>query len=310
MILKQKTVGSEISFEGVGIHSGVATVVRICPAPANHGIQFERTDLPSSPRVPALWSYVTDTKLCTKLSTSEASIGTTEHLMAALAAYQIDNALIKINGPEVPIMDGSSKVFTDALSNISLTEQTAPRKYLVIRKTVKVANGDAWAQLKPHHNTFSIRFMFKNRFNNVLESYDTDDAITMFGDLAPARTFGFLEEVEYLRSIGLAKGGTLENAVVFDKGAIVNPEGLRFENECARHKALDVLGDLYLAGMPIIGRFEGFSSGHTLNNQLLQSLLNDRDAWSIEHVAQSLPNRPNKAQKTQTLRTKTSQFGT
>ena len=285
MIVLQKTLKSYVVFEGVGVHTGQHVTVEICPAPADYGIKFQRTDLDNQPLIPAVWSYVTDTKLCTKISDGHAHVGTIEHLMAALAAEEIDNALVKVSGPEVPIMDGSASPFIDKISKIGVRTLGTPRNFLVIRKTIKVSKNESWAQIKPQENTFSVRYMFKNKFNNVLEVCDTDDVITSFAEISNARTFGFLEEVEQLRAAGLAKGGSLENAVVFDSGKVMNPEGLRHDNECARHKALDVVGDLYLAGMPIIGRFEGFSSGHFLNNLLLEKLLNDRSAWSIQHAS-------------------------
>lgn len=287
MIVTQRTLKSSVTFEGVGVHSGMPVSVEVCPAPIDHGIKFQRVDLADQPVIPALWSHVTDTRLCTKISSGDVHVGTIEHITSALAAERVDNALVKISGAEVPIMDGSAAPFLEEIAKTGTIAQTAPRKFLVIKKAIKVSKGDTWAQIKPYENTFAVRYMFKNRFNNILETYDSEDVIADFGsDLSSARTFGFLEEVEQLRAAGLAKGGSLDNAVVFDKGAVMNPEGLRYDNECARHKALDVVGDLYLAGMPIIGKFEGFSSGHALNNALLQKLLNDRSAWSVECVAE------------------------
>ncbi|UNM05959.1 MAG: UDP-3-O-acyl-N-acetylglucosamine deacetylase [Holosporaceae bacterium] len=189
MVVLQRTLKESVLFEGVGVHSGKDVTVEVLPAPAGHGIKFQRTDIEKNPTIPALWSYVTDTKLCTKISGSNANIGTIEHLVAALAAQKVDNALIKISGAEVPIMDGSAKPFIEKISDVGTLAQTAPRKFLVIKKTVKVSNGSSWAQIKPHENTFSVRYMFKNRFNNVLEIFDTEDAIADFSNLAAARTF-------------------------------------------------------------------------------------------------------------------------
>lgn len=283
MAIHQKTLKQKLSFKGIGVHSGDPTTLTVLPAGPDHGIQFKRIDLPGSPLIPALWSYVSDTTLCTRLTHKQASVATVEHLMAALAAHQIDNALVHINGEEVPIMDGSSDIFFKAIEKSGTLSQQSVRRYIVIKKTVKITQEDAWAQIKPHYTSaFSVRYLYKNKTNNILEAYDTPDVVASFKeDISSARTFAFLEEVEFLKSKGLIKGGSLENAVVFDKGVPLNKDGLRFENECARHKALDVLGDFYLAGLPIIGRFKGFASGHKMNNQLLRTLLSDRSAWSV-----------------------------
>jgi UDP-3-O-[3-hydroxymyristoyl] N-acetylglucosamine deacetylase len=283
MSIKQKTIKENISFEGIGVHSGAPVTMTLMPAGPDHGIQFKRLDQNESHPIPALWSYVTDTTLCTRLTHKNTSVATVEHLMAALAALQIDNVLVQINGEEVPIMDGSSDIFFNKIEKAGKKSQHLMRRYIMVEKPVKVSNGESWAQIKPHYApTFSVRYLYKNKVNNIVETYDTGDIVSTFkADLAPARTFGFLEEVEFLKSKGLIKGGSLDNAVVFDKGVPLNEGGLRFENECARHKALDVLGDFYLAGLPIIGRFEGYASGHRMNNQLLSTLLHDRSAWSI-----------------------------
>lgn len=283
MAIKQKTLKQRLSFKGIGVHSGASATLTVLPAGPDHGIQFKRIDLPGAPVIPALWSYVSDTTLCTRLSHKQASVATVEHLMAALAAHQIDNALVHIHGEEAPIMDGSSDIFFKTIEKAGTLSQQAARRYIIIKKPVKISEEDVWAQIKPHYaSVFSVRYLYKNKVNNILEAYDTQDIVASFkDDLSSARTFAFLEEVEFLKSKGLIKGGSLDNAVVFDKGVPLNKDGLRFENECARHKALDVLGDFYLAGLPIIGRFEGFASGHKMNNQLLRTLLSDRSAWSI-----------------------------
>ena len=281
----QQTIKKSITITGIGAHSGLETSISLIPAVENHGIIFKRIDLPSSENIiPALWSYVTDTRLCTKISnTHRASISTIEHLMAALAAKKIDNLLIEINGAEVPILDGSAQPFLEALEQVEIITQKSPRNYLRVLKAVSASDGDRWAQINPSLDQFSLEYTFRNRGTNALETYNSSDALRDFeNDLSSARTFGFLEDVEKLYAAGLAKGSSLRNAVVFDKDKVLNPEGLRFSDECARHKALDVVGDLYLAGLPIIGHFEGYCSGHSLNNDLLRKLLNDRSAWIIE----------------------------
>jgi UDP-3-O-[3-hydroxymyristoyl] N-acetylglucosamine deacetylase len=281
----QQTIKNSISLTGIGAHSGEKTTLTLLPAPEHHGIVFKRTDLPEPQNIiPALWSYVSDTKFCTKISNNyNASVATIEHLMAALAAKKIDNISIEVDGPEIPILDGSAKPFFDLLGKVGTTAQKAPRNYLRVLKPITVNNGDVWAEIKPNHLTLSLRYTFRNRGTNTFETYQSQNVLQAFEDeLSAARTFGFLEDVQKLYDAGLAKGSSLENAVVFDQGKVMNPEGLRFDNECARHKALDVVGDLYLAGLPIIGAFEGHCSGHSINNNLLRKLLNDRSAWAIE----------------------------
>lgn len=281
----QQTIKNSISLTGVGAHSGNKTTMTLLPAADNHGVIFKRKDLDHNQNViPALWSYVTDTQFCTKISNNYgASVSTIEHIMAALSAKRIDNLMIEIDGPEIPILDGSSQPFFEALEAVGTTLQKSSRPYLKVLKPVTVSNGDIWAELKPSQDCFSLNYTFRNRGTHTFERYQSADVLQDFeNELASARTFGFLEDVQKLYDAGLAKGSSLENAVVFDRDKVLNPEGLRFPDECARHKALDVVGDLYLAGMPIIGAFEGYCSGHSLNNTLLRKLLNDRSAWGIE----------------------------
>ncbi|MDC0349273.1 UDP-3-O-acyl-N-acetylglucosamine deacetylase [Alphaproteobacteria bacterium] len=283
----QRTIKNSISLTGIGIHSGAPVTLTLTPASIDHGLVFQRTDLAAGQNeIPALWSYVTDTKLCTKISNSAgASVGTIEHLISALSAQKVDNLLIKLDGPEVPIMDGSAQPFWDLIEEAGVETQTAARSYIKVLKKIKVEGvGDTWAEIRPTASPcLSVHYTFLNRALDTLETYQSDDVLSDFqGNLASARTFGFLEEVEKLRQMGLAKGGSLENAVVFDQGKILNDEGLRFSDECARHKALDVVGDLYLAGFPLVGAFEGYCSGHALNNALIRKVLNDKSAWTIE----------------------------
>lgn len=282
----QQTIKNSISLTGVGAHSGNKTTVTLYPAADNNGIVFKRTDI-NGPQniIPALWSYVTDTNFCTKISNnSGVFVSTIEHVMAALAAKKIDNVLIEVNGPEIPILDGSAQPFFEALTTAESTSQRSARNYLKVLKPITVNQGEIWAEIKPNtENKFSLAYTFRNRGTAHFETYHSQDVIEDFEtDLAAARTFGFLEDVQKLWDAGLAKGSSLENAVVFDRETVLNPEGLRFPEECARHKVLDIVGDLYLAGMPVIGAFEGYCSGHSMNNTLLRKLLNDRSAWTIE----------------------------
>lgn len=287
----QHTIKNSISLTGVGAHSGSKATVNLVPAADNHGIVFKRIDLSETQNIiPALWSYVTDTRLCTKISNNSGIfISTIEHVMAALAAKKIDNILIEVNGPEIPILDGSAQPFLEALNEAKKVEQKTPRNYLKVLKPISVSQDDIWAEIRPNnYSALSLAYTFRNRGTHAFETYQSPDVIKDFEiDLASARTFGFLEDVQKLLDAGLAKGSSLENAVVFDRENVLNPEGLRFSNECARHKVLDIVGDFYLAGMPIIGAFEGYCSGHSINNTLLRKLLNDRSAWTIESVHMS-----------------------
>ena len=271
----QQTIKNAISLTGIGAHSGNTTTITLFPAPENHGIVFKRVDLPQTQNIiPALWSYVTDTQFCTKVSNNYgASVATIEHLMAALAAKKIDNLLVEINGPEIPILDGSAQPFFETIDTTGTAKQKSPRHYLRVLKTITLSTDDIWAEIRPSLTGFSLNYTFRNRGTNTFETYESQDVLQDFSEgLAPARTFGFLEDVQKLYDAGLAKGSSLENAVVFDQGKVLNPEGLRFPDECARHKALDVVGDLYLAGMPLIGSFEGHCSGHSMNNTLLMQM--------------------------------------
>lgn len=279
----QKTVAARVSLDGVGLHTGAPVRVTLVPAPSDHGIFFRRTDVSDRDNmIPALYDHVRDTTLCTVLvNGAGVSVRTVEHLMAALSGLHIDNVVIEIDGPELPILDGSAKPFVEMIERVGTRNQRPPRRAIKILKRVEVVVDGKIAALVPGEGfgiDFEIDFPSK-AIDQRSGSYDLGNG--GFAELlSGARTFGFRAEVEYLRSKGLALGGSLDNAVVVDGDAIMNPEGLRFDDEFVRHKALDALGDLYLAGAPIIGRFEGYKSGHMLNNKLLFALFADRTAWT------------------------------
>ncbi len=280
----QRTLFGSTQCTGVGVHSGAPVTLRLLPAPADSGIVFIRTDLPEGQNViPAQWDKVVDTRLCTMLGNAQgATIGTVEHLLSALRALNIDNAIIEIDGPEVPIMDGSAAPFVLLIEMAGVQEQDAPRQWLEILKSVEVQHDGKVATLLPADQaSFSVAIKFDS---SVIaeQSYDLAVSAASFkGEVSRARTFGFLAEVEQLRKMGLARGGSLHNAIVISDDKVLNEGGLRYSDEFARHKLLDAIGDLSLAGAPILGAFNAFCTGHALNNKLLHALFADRSAWRL-----------------------------
>lgn len=282
-VIKQRTLKTSINCSGVGLHSGTKVSMTLNPAPVDGGITFKRTDIAGLGAViPAKWDHVVDTRMCTTLGNDDGvTIGTVEHLMAALAGCGIDNVLIDVNGEEVPIMDGSSQPFVFLFKCAGVVEQDAPKKIIRVLKTVSVNDGEA--RLCPGSH---LSLDFEIDFDNDLVSRQSLSIGVVNGsfakELARARTFGFLRDVEALRVAGLAKGGSLENAIVVNGDKIMNEGGLRYDDEFVRHKMLDALGDLYLAGAAIIGGFQGTCSGHTTTNMLLKSLFADPEAWKLD----------------------------
>lgn len=279
--IAQKTLKNRIKCSGIGLHSGSKVHMVLNPAAPDTGVVFRRVDLPGRPLVSARFDQVTDLRMCTTVAAGEGvSIGTVEHLMAALAGMGVDNVLIDIDGPEVPVMDGSSAPFVFLIECADVIEQVAPRRYLKVLKAVEVRDGAASASLMPAEG-FSIDFEieFANQMIGRQSAEFQLEPGRFKADIARARTFGFVQEVEQLRAMGLARGGSLENAVVLGHDRILNDDGLRYDDEFVRHKILDALGDLYLAGAPIIGRYEGRRSGHALNNKLLKTLFADQSAY-------------------------------
>ena len=282
---KQKTIKNEISFSGIGLHSGKKSQVTIKPSEVNSGINFFRTDvsdLKKNALIMALWHNVSSTTLSTTISNGDVSVSTIEHLMSALSGMHIDNVLILIDGPEIPIMDGSSKPFVELFEKAGLVKQDEYRKILKVIKEVEVSNGDSFVKIFPS-DYFSIDFEIF--FDSHLINSQSCQLQLINGnyksDVASARTFGFEKDVQKLREKGYALGGSLENAVVVGNNNILNKGGLRFKEEFVRHKILDSIGDLYLAGYPVQGYFSGIKSGHYLNNQLLNKLLSDHSNFEI-----------------------------
>jgi UDP-3-O-[3-hydroxymyristoyl] N-acetylglucosamine deacetylase len=266
----------------VGLHNGQKVLMTVHPAPPDSGIVFRRTDLPGAPEVPARAANVGETTMGTTLIQGEARVATVEHLLSACAGLGIDNAIIEVNAAEVPIMDGSAGPFVFLLQSAGVEEQSVPKRFVRVLKTVRVEDGDKWAQFDPYEGfkvNFEIAFdhpVFKRRLQRATMDFSTT---AFLKEISRARTFGFMRDLEYLRSRNLALGGTLDNAIVLDDSGIVNEDGLRYEDEFVKHKILDAIGDLYLLGHSLIGEFSGHKSGHGLNNRLLRALLADRDAW-------------------------------
>ena len=274
----QQTIADELSINGVGLHSGINVTMKLFPAEADYGIKFIRKDLNKNNVIEALWSNVSNTKLSTTISNQNGvSVSTIEHLMSALSGLHIDNIKIEIDGPEVPIMDGSSIKFVNLINSTSIKNLNKKRKILKVKQNIKVEKNDSSVELKPN-NQFSIDFEID--FPSKLVSQQSCQLQLVNGnyktDIASARTFGFEKDVNLLRSNGLALGGSLDNAVVVGENKILNSDGLRYKDEFVRHKILDSIGDLYLAGSPIQGYFFGNKSGHQLNNMLLRSLFADK----------------------------------
>jgi len=280
--IAQKTLKNRIKCSGIGLHSGAMVHMVLNPAAPDTGVVFRRTDLPGQPLIQARYDQVTDLRLCTTVAAGEGvSVGTVEHLMAALSGMGVDNVLIDIDGPEVPVMDGSSAPFVFLIECADLIDQVAPRRYLKILKAVTVRDGDAVAALLPADGfVIDFEIEFANRMVGRQAAEFRLEPGRFKADIARARTFGFMQEVEQLRAMGLARGGSLENAVVLGHDRILNDDGLRYDDEFVRHKILDALGDLYLTGAPIIGRYEGRRSGHALNNKLLKALFADQTAFA------------------------------
>jgi UDP-3-O-[3-hydroxymyristoyl] N-acetylglucosamine deacetylase len=283
-MLKQRTLKSLIRATGVGLHSGEKVTMTLRPAQPDTGIVFRRVDLAQPVDIRADAHSVTDTRLCSTLEANGSKVGTVEHLMSALAGLGIDNCYVDLSGSEVPIMDGSASPFVFLIQSAGIEEQPVAKRYIRVKKTVEVRDGDKWAKLEPfagYKLSFSIVFDHPV-LDKSAQSVTVDFAETSYAkEVARARTFGFMQDVETLRSNGLALGGSLENAIVMDEFRVLNSDGLRYADEFVKHKLLDAIGDLYLAGHPLIGAFSAHKSGHALNNQLLRALFAAEDAWEF-----------------------------
>ncbi|MBI5922795.1 MAG: UDP-3-O-acyl-N-acetylglucosamine deacetylase [Betaproteobacteria bacterium] len=283
-MLKQRTLKTLIRATGVGLHSGVKVTVVLRPAAADNGIVFRRVDLDPPVDLKADPLSVGDTRLASCLEAGTAKISTVEHLMSALAGLGIDNLYVDVDAAELPIMDGSAAPFVYLLQSAGIEEQNAPKRFLRVRKTVEVKDGDKWARLEPYDG---FRLSFSIAFNHPAVAQTGTTVSIDFAEnsyireVARARTFGFMQDVEFMRDQGLALGGSLENAIVMDEYRILNSDGLRYADEFVKHKLLDAVGDLYLAGHPLLGAFSAHKSGHALNNQLLRALLADQTAWDL-----------------------------
>jgi UDP-3-O-[3-hydroxymyristoyl] N-acetylglucosamine deacetylase len=289
-MLKQRTLKSIIRATGVGLHSGAKVRLVLRPAAPDTGIVFTRVDLDPPVEIKANPYAVGDTRMASCLEKDGAKLGTVEHLMSALSGLGIDNLYVDVDAAELPIMDGSAGPFIFLLQSAGIEEQKAAKKFIRIRKSVEVRDGDKWARLEPYDGfrlTFSILFnhpAVDQSGTKVVMDFADDSYIQ---DIARARTFGFTQDVEALREQGLALGGSMENAIVMDEYRVLNAEGLRLSDEFVRHKVLDAIGDLYLAGHPLLGAFTAHQSGHAMNNRLLRELLADASAW--EWVSFSRP---------------------
>jgi len=281
-MLKQRTLKKSISATGVGLHTGDKVKMTLLPAAPDTGIVFRRVDLPDSAEIKVQPQYVCDTRMCSALEHDGVRVATVEHLMSALAGLGIDNIIVELTASEVPIMDGSSGPIVFLLQQAGIAEQATPKKFIRIKKTVEVHDGDKWVRFEPYFGfkiDFTIDFahpVFEQTVNNVKIDFADNSYIK---EVSRARTFGFMHEVEALRSMGLARGGSLDNAIVLDEYRILNHDGLRYEDEFVKHTTLDAIGDLYVLGHPLLCAFTAYKSGHALNNQLLRTLMADADAW-------------------------------
>ncbi|MEQ8857370.1 MAG: UDP-3-O-acyl-N-acetylglucosamine deacetylase [Pseudomonadales bacterium] len=282
--LKQRTLKNVIRATGVGLHTGEKVYLTLRPAPVDNGIVFVRTDLDRPVSIPARAENVGDTTMATTLTDGRVSISTVEHLMSALSGLGIDNAFVDVSAPELPIMDGSAAPFVFLLQSAGIEEQNAPKKFIRILKTVSHTQGDVTVEIRPHDGfriEYTLRYehpVFRKHGKVARVDFST---MAFVKEVSRARTFGFLADYEKLRSMNLARGGSLDNAVVVDDYRILNDDGLRLADEFAKHKILDAIGDLYLLGHSVIGAFTGFKSGHGPNNALLRKLLADQEAWEI-----------------------------
>jgi UDP-3-O-[3-hydroxymyristoyl] N-acetylglucosamine deacetylase len=281
-MIKQRTLKTIVRATGVGMHTGQKVAMALRPAPVDTGIVFCRSDLPGNPAIRAHALNVGNTTMATVIEKDGARVSTVEHLMAAFAGMGIDNAFVDVSAEEVPIMDGSAGTFVFLIQSAGIEEQAASKRYIRVLKTVELEEGDKKVRLEPF-NGFKVGFAIEFShpvFDATRSIVEVDFAeVSFVREVARARTFGFTQDVETMRSRGLGRGGSLDNAVVIDDFRVLNAEGLRMEGEFVMHKALDAVGDLYMLGRPLIGAFHGHKSGHALNNLLLRKLLADTSAW-------------------------------
>ena len=281
-MLAQRTLKNVIRATGVGLHSGEKVYLTLRPAAADTGIVFRRVDLDPVVDIKADAELVTETMLCTGLSVGPAKVMTVEHLMSAFAGLGIDNAYVELSAPEVPIMDGSAGPFVFLLQSAGLVDQAAPKRFIRIKHPVEVRDGDKIARFVPHDGfklDFTVAFDHPAIPTTQSRAVVEFSAQTYIREVSRARTFGFMRDLEFMRERNLGLGGSMDNAIVLDEFRVLNDDGLRYADEFVRHKILDAVGDLYLAGHPIIGAYEAHKSGHALNNKLVRALLAEQSAW-------------------------------
>lgn len=292
-MIRQRTLKNTIRATGVGLHSGEKVYLTLLPAPANHGIVFRRVDLDPIVDIPATATTVGDTTMSTTLVKDGVRVDTVEHLLSAMAGLGIDNAVVELSAQEVPIMDGSAGPFVFLIQSAGIAEQEVAKKFIRIKKKIEVREDDKVASFVPYDGfkvTFEI-FFDHPVFKQSAQQASLDFSSTSFvKEVSRARTFGFMKDIEYLRSKNLALGGSVSNAIVVDEYRVLNEDGLRYDDEFVKHKILDAVGDLYLLGHSLIGEFVGFKSGHGLNNKLLRALEEQTDAWEfVEFAEESAP---------------------
>ncbi|TBR08725.1 MAG: UDP-3-O-acyl-N-acetylglucosamine deacetylase [Lysobacter sp.] len=291
-MVRQRTLKNVIRATGVGLHSGEKVFMTLRPAPVDAGIVFRRTDLDPVVEIPARADLVSETTLCTGLACGPGKVQTVEHLLSALAGLGIDNCYIELSAPEVPIMDGSAGPFVFLLQSAGIAEQAAAKRFIRIIRPVEVREGDKVARFTPFDG---FRIGFTVQFDHPAIPTSQSRAVVDFStesyirEVSRARTFGFMRDLEYMRERNLGLGGSMDNAIVLDEFRVLNDDGLRYADEFVRHKILDAVGDLYLVGHPVIGAYEGFKSGHALNNKLVRALLAEQDAWEEVSFPDSAP---------------------
>ncbi len=281
-MIRQRTLKNVIGATGVGLHTGKKVYLTLRPAPVGTGIVFRRIDLDPVAEIAASLERVSDTRLSTTLEHNGVRVSTVEHLMSAFAGLHIDNAIVELDSDEVPIMDGSAAVFVFLIQSAGIETQTAAKRFIRIKDPVEIREGDKWARFEPFEGfkvSFSIDFNHPTMQSSGQQATVDLSEVSFAKEVSRARTFGFLQDVEALQEVGLARGGSLDNAIVMDDYRVINDDGLRYGNEFVKHKILDAIGDLYLLGCPLIGAFSAHKSGHGLNNRLLRTLAQQRASW-------------------------------
>lgn len=294
----QRTLTRPITCSGTGVHSGKQVNLTIRPAPINHGIKFHRIDLPGKPCVTAHFNRVVDTSLATVIGEEGCIISTIEHLMAAFSGLSIDNAIVDVDSYELPIMDGSAGPFTERIKQAGIFEQDRPRFFFVVKKPIELhGNGKSVCVYPARETKITYTIEYQNQLINTQTASFLIDEESFEKEIANARTFGFLHEVEYMQKFGLAKGASLENAIVIDKNRVINPDGLRYTNEFVRHKILDCIGDFSLLGMPMLGHIVLKKSGHEFNHAFLEKFFAEKESWDTMSIAHPISVEPVQTRK-------------